>query len=103
MTELEKKVVEKINKLIDPETGLTFGDMKLIQSVKETEAGTVKIDFTPTSPVCPIAVQFAIQIRNKARQVAGVKKAIVYCHGHVWEDMINNMVNEETPKGEGRR
>lgn len=95
MTDLEGKVSEKVKAIIDPETGTSFGDMGLIQSVKETESGVVQVDFVPTSQFCPIAFKFANDIKAAAKEVAGVKKAIVYVHGHTMEEQINKTVNSE--------
>ncbi len=95
VTELEEKVSEKVKAIMDPETGLSFGDMGLIQSVKENENGVIKVDFIPTSPFCPIAFQFAFNIKNVAKQIEGVKKVQVYVHGHAMETNINETVNRE--------
>ena len=94
MNELETKVKNEVEKIIDPETGLTFGQMSLIQGVKEQEPGVVKIDFVPTSPFCPIAFKFALDIKASAKKVAGIKKALVYVHGHTMEENINQTVNK---------
>jgi len=94
LNELETKVKTEVEKIIDPETGLTFGQMSIIQSVKEQEPGVVRIDFVPTSPFCPIAFKFAIDIKAMARKVAGVKRAYVYVHGHRMEETINQSVNK---------
>jgi len=91
---LEKQVEKVVGELLDPETGLSFAEMKLIQSVKEVEPGTVKVDFTPSSPYCPIAIRLAMNIKAKAKNVTGVKKALVYCHGHMMEETINKTVNQ---------
>ena len=99
MSELEKEVREEVEKIRDPETGLTFGQMKMITDVKAQESGVVKIDFIPSSPFCPIAFKLALDIKNAAKKVKGVKKALVYCHGHAMEQEINQNVNkEENPK-----
>jgi len=95
MTEIEKKIKAEVEKIVDPETGLTFGQMQLITSVKEQSPGVVKIDFIPTSPFCPIAFKFAMDIKNTAQKVAGIKKALVYVHGHNLEETINQTVNRE--------
>ncbi|MEM2767469.1 MAG: iron-sulfur cluster assembly protein [Candidatus Bathyarchaeia archaeon] len=94
MTELEEKVREVVGKVVDPETGLTFAEMNMIKSVKEEEPGTVKVEFIPSSPVCPIAFKLAVDIKNEVLKVAGVKKALVYCRGHMLEQKINQMVNK---------
>lgn len=95
LTDLEKKVRERVEKVIDPETGLTFGEMKMITNVKEQEPGVVKIDFIPTSPFCPIAFKLAMDIKKAAQGIKGIKKALVYCHGHAMEETINRTVNPE--------
>ena len=95
MTQIEDKVKGEVEKIIDPETGLTFGQMQLITSVKEQSPGVVKIDFVPTSPFCPIAFKFATDIKTTAQKVAGIKKALVYVHGHNMEQTINQTVNRE--------
>ncbi len=94
MGKLEEKVREAVEKVVDPETGLTFGQMRMITNVKEEEPGVVKIDFVPSSPFCPIAFKLAQDIKNAALKVEGVKKALVYCHGHTMEEAINKMVNK---------
>jgi metal-sulfur cluster biosynthetic enzyme len=97
MTELENKVRAEVEKIVDPETGMTFGQMKLITEVKEESPGVIRVDYVPTSPFCPIAFKFSMDIKNVAKKVAGVKKALVYVHGHTMEKTINEMVNKEEP------
>ncbi|NWG10825.1 iron-sulfur cluster assembly protein [Candidatus Bathyarchaeota archaeon] len=98
MTELEDKVREAVGKLVDPETGLSFAEMNLIANVKEQEPGAVEVDFVPSSPFCPIAFKLALDVKNAATTVAGVKKIMVHCRGHMMEQQINEMVNKEQPK-----
>ena len=93
MTKLESKVLAEIEKIVDFETELTIGDMKMIRLVQETEPGVIRVDFTPTSPVCPMAVKLAIEIRDKAENIEGVEKAVVYVRGHIMEQEINKKVN----------
>ena len=94
MTELETKVREAVGKVVDPETGMTFAEMQMITNVKEEEPGVVKVEFIPTSPFCPIAFKMASDLKNAAKKVPGVKKALVYCRGHVMEQQINEMTNK---------
>jgi len=95
VTQIEDQVKNEVEKIIDPETGLTFGQMQLITSVKEESPGIIKVDFVPTSPFCPIAFKFAQDIKTTAQKVAGIKKALVYVHGHNMEQAINQTVNRE--------
>jgi len=95
MTDLEDNVRSEVGKVKDPETGQSFEEMQMIQSVKETEPGTVTVEFVPTSPFCPIAFKLAADLRDAAKTVPGVKKAIVYCRGHAMEEQINEMTNKQ--------
>jgi len=95
MTDLEDKIREEIGKVVDPETGLSFAEMHMIKGVKEEEPGVVEVEFIPSSPFCPIAFKLAMDVRNAALKVAGVKKVLVYCRGHMMEQRINEMVNKE--------
>lgn len=97
MTDLEDKVRAEVEKIVDPETGMTFGQMKMITRVKEESLGVVRIEHVPTSPFCPIAFRFSMDIKNVAQKVAGVKRALVYVQGHAMEKRINEMVNREEP------
>ena len=98
LTELEDKVREAVGKVVDPETGLTFAEMHMIANVKEEEPGVVEVHFIPSSPFCPIAFKLAMDVKNAALKVAGIKKALVYCRGHMMEKQINEMVNKEQQK-----
>ncbi len=94
MTELESKVREEVGKVQDLETGMTLAEMQMITNVREEEPGVVKVEFVPTSPFCPIAFKLASDIKNAAKKVPSVKKALVYCRGHVMEQQINEMTNK---------
>jgi len=94
MTELEEKVLKEVGKVQDPETGQTFEEMQMIQSVKETAPGTITVEFVPTSPFCPIAFKLAADLRDSAKTVPGVEKAVVLCRGHAMEQQINEMTNK---------
>ena len=95
MTELEDKVRDAVGQVVDPETGMTFGEMQMITSVKEEQPGVFKVEFVPSSPFCPIAFKLAADIKNAALKVAGVKKAQVFCRGHAMEQQINEQTNKE--------
>jgi len=98
LTELEDMVREAVGQVVDPETGLTFAEMQMITNVKEEESGVVKVEFIPSSPFCPIAFKLSMDMKNAAMKVAGVKKALIYCRGHMMEQQINEMTNKEDQK-----
>jgi metal-sulfur cluster biosynthetic enzyme len=94
LTELEDKVRGAVGQVIDPETGMSFAEMQMITTVKEEEPGVFKVEFVPSSPFCPIAFKLAADIKNAALKVAGVKKALIYCRGHMMEQQINEQTNK---------
>jgi metal-sulfur cluster biosynthetic enzyme len=93
MTRLEDRVREAVNGIVDPETGMTFGEMRLISNLWEKESGVMTIDFKPTSPFCPIALKLALDIKSTASKIEGVKRVFVYCRRHAMEETINRIVN----------
>jgi metal-sulfur cluster biosynthetic enzyme len=94
LSEIEKQIRAAVEQVIDPETGLTFGQMNMITNVCQAELGVVKADFIPSSPFCPIAFKLAADIKAAAMSVKGVNKALVYCRGHTMEEEINKTVNK---------
>ena len=95
LTEMEDKVRQAVGQVVDPETGLTFAEMQMITNVKEEEPGIFKVEFIPSSPFCPIAFKLAVDIKSAAMKVPGVKKALIYCRGHMMEQQINEMTNKD--------
>jgi metal-sulfur cluster biosynthetic enzyme len=94
LSEIEKHVRTAVERVVDPESGLTFGQMNMITNVSQAKPGVVKVDFVPSSPFCPIAFKLAADIKAAAMGVKGVKKALVYCRGHTMEEEINKTVNK---------
>jgi metal-sulfur cluster biosynthetic enzyme len=97
MTALEDSVRGVVNAIVDPETGMSLREMRMIKELKENEPGIVTIRFKPSSPFCPIALKIAIDIKNAAASVKGVRRALVYCRDHIMESAINKAVNEAEP------
>jgi len=93
--DLESKVRDALREVYDPETGLNLLEMNLITKVEELDEGFVEVEFTPSSPFCPIAFYLASKIKLKAQSVEGVRKVRVICKGHLMEEQINSMVNSD--------
>jgi metal-sulfur cluster biosynthetic enzyme len=94
MTPLADRVRDTISAIVDPETGMSLGEMRMIKELKEDEPGIVTIRFKPSSPFCPIALKISLDIKNAATSVEGVRKAFVHCLGHMMGSAINKTVNE---------
>ena len=52
-----EEVSKRVNDTIDPETGLTLGDMELKARAEEKEDGGLRMEFVPTDPFCRIALR----------------------------------------------
>ena len=63
-------VQEALTNVIDPELGLDFVELGLIYDV-EVEGGDVFINFTLTSPGCPIGPQVAEQMEEFVGELDG--------------------------------
>src|SRR3954451_21711093 len=64
-------VQEALTNVIAPELGLDFVELGLIYEV-EVEGGDVNIDFTLTSPGCPIGPHVAEQMGEFVGELEGV-------------------------------
>jgi metal-sulfur cluster biosynthetic enzyme len=66
-------VQEALTNVIDPELGLDFVELGLIYDV-EIEGGEVFVNFTLTSPGCPIGPQVSEQIEEFVGELDGVER-----------------------------
>jgi metal-sulfur cluster biosynthetic enzyme len=64
-------VEEALTNVIDPELGLDFVELGLVYGI-EVDGGDVHIEFTLTSPGCPIGPQVAEQIEEFVGELEGV-------------------------------
>jgi metal-sulfur cluster biosynthetic enzyme len=69
---LRQAIIERLSKVIDPETGVDVVRMRLIEDLTVNEDGFVTYKFRPSSPLCPIAVPLSMDIRHAVSEVEGV-------------------------------
>lgn len=94
-SELSKKVGEKLDGLIDEETKRKYGELNIVTEVSETNTGSIRVKFQPLSAYSPIAVDTGRAIRSAALSVDGVMTVRVDCSGHMMDDLVNRLVNQE--------
>lgn len=94
-SELSKRVAEKLDDLVDEETKRKFGELNIVVEVSETNTGSIRVRFQPLSAYSPIAVDTGRSIRNTALAVDGVLTVRVDCSGHMMDDLVNRLVNQE--------
>jgi metal-sulfur cluster biosynthetic enzyme len=61
---LREAILERLARVIDPETGVDIVRMRLIEDLIVDAPGHVSYTFRPSSPLCPLAVPLAIEIRR---------------------------------------
>ena len=96
---IEDQVNQRLKMVIDPETGLDVVEMDLVQQLSATEDGAVKLQFRPSSFVCPLALDLAREIRFNLKEIEGVKSVRVEVTDCLWADEINRAISEEEDGG----
>lgn len=82
MADLRPLVIEALKTVFDPEIPVNIYEMGLVYDVLVDHDGRVGIRMTLTAPACPAAQSLPVEVRDKARGVAGVTDARVEI---VWE------------------
>jgi len=97
-SELAKRVSEKLDELVDEETKRKLGELNVVNDVSEMATGAIRVRFQPLSAYSPIAVDTGRIIRDAALSVDGVRTVRVECTGHMMDELVNRLVNQEEPK-----
>lgn len=74
---IKEKAVEAIKTVQDPELFLDIWFLGLIYRLDVLEGGSVDIDMTFTSPMCPAGPQLIEEVKGKVGLVEGVKEVKV--------------------------
>jgi metal-sulfur cluster biosynthetic enzyme len=92
---MEQAIVERLQGVIDPETGVDVMRMRLIEELRVDEGtGRVTYRFRPSSPLCPLAVHLALAIREAVDSVPGVTDQEIEVVGYVGADELNDLLRE---------
>ena len=71
-SELEKKVIEVLKTVFDPEIPVNIYELGLVYDVKTTLNQEVVILMTLTAPTCPVAGSMPMEIEDKVKGIEGV-------------------------------
>jgi metal-sulfur cluster biosynthetic enzyme len=93
--ELRLKVLEKLSTVIDPETGADVVRMRLIEDLVVNPAGVVSYTIHPSSPLCPVALFLAIQIKMAVASVPGVTAQQITVTNYIAAEELTEMINQE--------
>ena len=69
---LEERVLDMLKTVFDPEIGINVVDLGLIYGIDAPSEHSVKVQFTLTSPACPVGPMLMAQIEQAASTVDGV-------------------------------
>lgn len=92
--QMRAAILARLARVIDPETGVDVVRMRLIENLEVNKQGHVSYTFRPSSPLCPIAVPLAVEIRRAVREVPGVTEQAVRVEGYVRSDELNEVLRE---------
>ena len=85
---IPQAILERLTKVIDPETGVNVVRMRLIEDLTVDENGRVSYTFRPSSPLCPIAVPLSNSIQLAVAEVPGVTSQDVKVTGFALADEL---------------
>ena len=89
------EIRQKLGCVIDPETGADVMRMRLVEDLDlDPDTGRVSYRFRPSSPLCPLAVQLALSIREAIAQVPGVSGQDVEVVGYIRADELTALLRE---------
>jgi len=92
---LSRAVVARLNDLVDEETKRKFGELNIVTDVSEMATGSIRVKFQPLSAYSPTAVDTGRSIKNAVLSIDGVRAVRVECSGHMSDDLVNRLVNED--------
>ena len=95
LEDLRLAILEKLSGVIDPETGADVVRMKLIENLMVDECGIVSYTFHPSSPLCPIAVYLAVQVKMAVASVLGVSAQKILVTNYVQAKKLTELINQE--------
>ena len=92
---MEFSILERLQKVIDPETGADVIRMRLIENLNVQANGIVSYTFRPSSPLCPIAVYLVKEIKEAVAEVPGVTNQEITVTGYLAADELTQLINKE--------
>lgn len=91
----KKNVLKALEKVSDPELGISIIEMQLIDKVT-IDDGDVYVEFHLTTPLCPpvFATKIASDVKGAVSKIEGAKSVKIKVTGHYMSDFINKEVNK---------
>lgn len=67
--QLKEEIIEALKTVYDPEIAINIYDLGLIYGVNIDDKNNVKVTMTLTTPNCPVAETFPIEVETRVREV----------------------------------
>ena len=90
-----RAIINRLENVIDPETNVDVVRMRLVENICVDEDGRVSYIFRPSSPICPIAVFLAIQIKKAVSEVQGITSQNIKIEGYLAAEELTQIINQE--------
>jgi metal-sulfur cluster biosynthetic enzyme len=94
-SQLHESIITRLREVIDPETGADVVRMRLIDDLMVDSEGCVSYIFKPSSPLCPLAVFLATQIKQAVAEVPGVTVQKIRVEGYIGAEALTLLINQE--------
>ncbi len=92
--QLQATILAKLSTVIDPETGADVVRMKLVDDLVVESNGQVTYTIRPSSPLCPIAVFLAVQIKKAVADVIGVTSQTITVKDYIEAEALTSLINQ---------
>jgi metal-sulfur cluster biosynthetic enzyme len=92
---LRLAILKRLSTLIDPETGADVVRMKLIEDLVVDASGQVSYTIRPSSPLCPIAVFLAVQVKMTVASVPGVSGQRITVTNYIAAEKLTELINQD--------
>lgn len=91
------KVEEELDKVMDPELGMSIVELQLIDKLAVSKDGDIEIEFHLTSPFCPpmFGLKICQDIKENVSKIDGVKSVKLNVTQHYMAEYMNKTVNAQ--------
>lgn len=92
---LREQILLRLVQVIDPETGVDVLRMQLVEDLEVDEiTGAVSYSFRPSSPLCPLALSLAMDIKHAIADVPGVRQQHIAVNNYVRAEELTRIINQ---------
>ena len=91
---IRQAILERLSRVIDPETGVDVVHMRLIEGLAVDGNGHVTYKFRPSSPFCPIAIPLSLAIKLAVGEIDGVTGQNLEIVGYIQASELTELIRQ---------